>query len=295
MTISLRARAVQKLLETQNPFSPDFAVERQRALVDRGLQVPLRSVHVDPVRIAGLDATQVRPKGPAPTDHILHFHPGGFVVGSSRMGTPMLARLAVSTRSVVISVDYRRAPENPYPAAAEDGLAAYRALLEQVPADRITIAGESAGGNLALNTLVRARDAGLPLPNGAVLGSPWLDLTNSSPSHTSNADTELVLCDGILDTWRDLYVGDADPSDPGVSPVFADLTGLPPLHVQATTTEILEHDARALVQAATSAGVEIEAIYHDDLWHAFMAMMPLLPEAGEAVDLMADFIRRGRA
>ena len=151
--------------------------------------------------------------------------------------------------------------------------------------------GESAGGNAVVATMVRARDEGLPLPAAAVLLSPWVDLTFSGESNTRNQGTELMLEPALFTGWRDAYVGDQDPADPGISPLFADLSGLPPLHVQATSAEVLEDDARRLVDRARAAGVDAELVVHDELWHIFQTQVPLVPEARQALDQVVTFLR----
>lgn len=289
MGLSWRAKLAVKLLPlaAPKPGSP----EAQRKATDAISRGPGRGVVADDVRVGGVPCVQVRPDGPYPDAHVLHVHGGGFVVGTARTFLPMVGELSRRTGRVVTSVDYRLAPEHPHPAAIDDCLAAYRGLLADGPADRIVLAGESAGGNAVLALLVRARDEGVALPAGAVLFSPWLDLTFSGGSFDRNRATEALLSREVILGWRDAYVGDGDAADPAISPLFADLTGLPPLHVQATTAEILEDDARRLADRARAAGVEVDLVLHDELFHVFQTQSSLLPEARAAVGVAADFIR----
>ncbi len=293
MPLSRRARILQRLIPVIMP-SAEQSPEQQRARLGRVLAIPDRHVQVDEIRLGGVPVLQVRPTRPRPRHHLLHVHGGGFVIGSPRSFQSYLARLARRCDAVVLSVDYRLAPEHPYPAAIDDCMAAYQGLLEVTSAADVALVGESAGGNAVLAMLVRAREQGLDLPSAAVLLSPWLDLTFSGESITRNAGTELMLGADLFTSWRDAYVGDVDPSDPGVSPLFADLSGLPPLHVQATTAEVLEDDARRLVERAHGAGVEAELVLFDELWHVFPTLVPLLPEAGAAIDRAVAFLRAQR-
>lgn len=290
MSLSLRARLLQQIIPRVMPGA-DLSPEQQRAKLARAVGLPNRRVDVFDLQVGGVPVTRVTPKGPDRRRHLLHVHGGGFVVGTTRGFVGYLSELALRADATITSVDYRLAPEHPYPAAIDDCLAAYRALVDEVPAESFAVVGESAGGNAAVATMVRARDEGWTLPAAAVLLSPWVDLTFSGDSITRNQAREVMLEPPLFHGWRDAYVGDRDPSDPGISPLFADLSGLPPLHVQATSAEVLEDDARRLVDRARDAGVDAELVVHDDLWHVFQTQVPLLPEAGRAVDQAATFIR----
>jgi acetyl esterase/lipase len=290
MSLSLRARLFQRIIPKVMP-SADLTPEEQRAKLSRVLGLPNRRVDVVDLQLGGVPVMQIAPKGPARRRHLLHIHGGGFVVGTTRGFVGYLSELALQADATVTSVDYRLAPEHPYPAAIDDCLAAYRALSEEVAPESLAVIGESAGGNAVLATLIRARDEGLPLPAAAVLLSPWVDLTLSGGSIGRNQASEIMLGPALFTGWRDDYVGDRDPSDPGISPLFADLAGLPPMHVQATSAEVLEDDARRLVDRAREAGVDAELVVHDELWHVFQTQAPLVPEARQALDQVVTFIR----
>lgn len=290
MSLSLRARLVQRLIPKIVP-SADLSPEEQRAKLSRTLGLPNRRVDVVDLQVGGVPVTRVSPKGPARRRHLLHVHGGGFVVGTTRGFVGYLSELALQADATITSVDYRLAPEHPFPAAIDDCLAVYRALVDEVAPESLAVIGESAGGNAALATLIRARDEGWALPAAAVLVSPWVDLTFSGDSISRNQATELMLDPALFTGWRDHYVGGQDPGDPAISPLFADLSGLPPLHVQATTAEVLEDDARRLVDKAAAAGVEAELVVFDELWHIFQTQAPLVPEAREALDQIVAFIR----
>lgn len=290
MSLSLRARLLQRVIPKIMPGA-ELSPAEQRAKLDRPLGLPNRRVEIADVHVGGVPATRVQPKGAPRRRHLLHFHGGGFVVGTSRTFTGYLSDLALRADAVITSVDYRLAPEHPYPAAIDDCAAAYRATIDDVAAESLAVIGESAGGNATLATLVRARDEGWTLPAAAVLLSPWLDLTFSGDSISRNQASEVMLDPALFHSWRDAYVGDADPADPGVSPLFADLAGLPPLHVQASTAEVLEDDARRLVERAREAGVDAELEVFDELWHIFQTQAALVPEGREALEQANRFLR----
>jgi len=290
MTLSLRARLLEKVIPKVMPTADQSPAE-QRAKVGRVLGLPNRRVDVAELQVGGVPALRVQPKGAVRRRHLLHLHGGGFVVGSARGFQGYLAELALRADAVVTSVDYRLAPEDPYPAAIDDSLAAYRATLQDVAPESLCVVGESAGGGAAVAMLVRARDEGLAMPACAVLASPWLDLTFSGESMERNQARDVMLERRLFTAWRDAYVGDADPADPGVSPLFADLAGLPPVHVQCTTAEVLEDDARRFVEKARAAGVDAELVVHADLWHVFQTMAPLVPEASAALEQVNAFVR----
>jgi epsilon-lactone hydrolase len=289
MSLSLRARLVEKMIPKIMP-GPEHSPEEQRAKLGRPLGLPNRRVEVADLQVGGIPAVRFQPKGATRRRHLLHFHGGGFVVGTARGFGGYLSELALRTDAVVTSIDYRLAPEHPYPAAIDDCLAAYRATLDEVDLGSLAIIGESAGGNAVVATLLRAHDVGLSMPAAAVLLSPWLDLTFSGESMRRNEGSEIMLQRPLFTSWRDSYVGSADPADPGISPLFADLAGLPPMHVQATTAEVLEDDARRFAERARAAGVEVELVVHDHLWHVFQTM-PLVPEATGAIEAVNGFVR----
>lgn len=290
MSLSLRARLFQRLIPSVMPGA-DLSPAEQRAKLSRSFALPNRRVEVVDLQVGGVPVTRVSPKGAPRRRHLLHIHGGGFVVGTPRGFAGYLSELALRADAVVTSVDYRLAPEHPFPAAIDDCLAAYRALCDEVAPESLALVGESAGGNAVLATLVRARDEGWTPPNAAVLLSPWLDLTFSGESIERNRDREVMLEPALFRSWRDHYVGDQDPSDPAISPLFADLAGLPPLHVQATSSEVLEDDARRLADKAREAGVDVELVVHDELWHIFQTQVPLVPEASDALEQAVAFIR----
>lgn len=208
--------------------------------------------------------------------------------------------LSTATGRRAFSIGYRQAPEHRFPAAVEDSLTAYRWLLASgTPADRLIVAGNSAGGGLALATLVAIRDAGDPPPVGAIALSPWTDLTASGASMHDAAELDAMLTPEGVRASAELYVDAAERDHPHASPVFADLGGLPPILLQAGTAEILRDDTARFADRARAAGVEVTGELWDDLphvWHAFAGVLPEADAAWERIGRwVAELDGRGRA
>lgn len=251
---------------------------------------PTHDVKIEPVDTGGVAAEwQTVPNADA--DHVLlYFHGGGFILSSPSTVRHLTVSLARLTGWRVLSVDYRLAPEHPYPAAVEDCFTAYQWLLERgVQPSHIAFAGESAGGYLVLTTLLRARAAGLPLPAAGVCMAPATDLTCSHGSYLSNAPTDPVLADTGVFWWGEAYLGGADAGSPEVSPYFADLSGLPPLLIQASTSEMLYDDSRCFVEKAKAAGVDVTFQTWDQTLHCFQYFSDL-PERKESLQSIAQFL-----
>ena len=252
-------------------------------------------VTVTEVVLGGVPALRLEPPG-ATGAALLYLHGGGYVIGSARSGAGLAAALAVRTRAVAYSLDYRLAPEHPFPAALEDGLAAYRALLDGGhSAAQVVVAGDSAGGGLAVALLVSARDDGLPQPAAVAVMSPWVDLTLSGESlHAKEADDAIFDAADIAE-YAARYLGDHDPADPRVSPLLADLSGLPPVLVQVGTNEVLLDDATRLAARAAAAHVDVTLEVVARAPHVFQHFAGRLDEADRALDRAGRFLARSLA
>lgn len=227
---------------------------------------------------------------------ILYLHGGGYYFCSPRTHRAITYGLATRADADVFSLDYRLAPEHPFPAALDDALAAYRRLLaDGVRADSLVIAGDSAGGGLALATLVALRDAGDKLPAGALLYSPWTDLAVTGASIVENDGRDPMFCGDVFARVAALYLGEAtgvSASDPYVSPLYADFCGLPPLFMLAGSTETLLDDTRRVADRARAAGVHVECKIARGLPHVWPIYAPFMPEARRSLDDSARFVQR---
>lgn len=255
-------------------------------------QVPVApDVRRTRIAVGGVGAVEVTIDGKDSAAVILYFHGGVYVIGSAEASVPLVSDLARRTATKVITVDYRLAPENPYPAALEDARAAYEGLLQQgVDPGRIALAGESAGAGLAVATLLALRDAGTTLPSSALLMSPYADLTLSGESLADKEALDPLLTpDGLRRRVTD-YVADADASDPYISPVRGDLAGLPPMLIQVGSHEILLSDAIRLAARAATADVAVTLDVVPGVPHVFQAYAAVLDEGDAALDRAATFV-----
>ncbi|WP_194896805.1 alpha/beta hydrolase [Catenulispora pinisilvae] len=249
-------------------------------------------VRSTPTELGGRPALRVEPEGEPRPGTILYLHGGSWVLGSPATGFVNTANLVTRTRVAAISLDYRLAPEHPFPAAVDDCLAAYRALLDAgTDPATIVFAGDSAGGGLSVSTCLAARAAGLPQPAAIVAFSPGVDLTRAGASMVTRQDRDPYFTREGFGHTTAMYLGDQDPAQPLLSPaVYADLTGLPPMLLQVGTNELLLDDAVRLAARATEADVDVILDVTAAVPHVFQAFGPALDEAGRALDRAALFI-----
>ncbi|HEY3607178.1 MAG TPA: alpha/beta hydrolase [Pseudonocardiaceae bacterium] len=271
----------------QSAFPADSDVDELRRQLRELLSAqPLPAdVTVTAAVLGGVRTAEITVDGVEPRHVVLYFHGGVYVMGDAFLGVDLASQVGRRTRAKVISVDYRLAPEHPYPAAVDDALAAYEALLHNgtAPSD-IVLAGESAGGGLAVATLVNARDRGLPLPAAAFVMSPYTDLTLTGATMKTKRDTDPLLSLEALRARVVDYTSGRDAAQGLISPLFAELTGLPPLIIQAGTHEVLLDDAVRLAAAAATADVEVTLDVTPGVPHVFQAYHPILEEAAAALD-----------
>ncbi len=238
-----------------------------------------------------IPALWATPSGVTGGPVLLYLHGGGYVVGSPKAYRPLASELASRLKARVLVPDYRLAPENPYPAALEDAVHVYRWLLDHgTPAGSIALAGDSCGGGLTVSTLVAIRDAGLPLPMGAAVISPWADLEVASASFTSKAGEDILLNAEGLRGMAGAYLGAASPRTPGASPIYANLAGLPPLLIQVGSAEVLLDDAIRLAANAGASGVKVRLDIWPGMFHVWHSYSSKLDEAAEALDEAAAFL-----
>jgi len=291
-TVSKRARAIRRGVERFSGIE-DLGLEQRRRAFERADRVPRprRLDYDDGALVGGVAAIVATPTAAPPERHVLYFHGGGYVLGSPTSHIALAARLAKRAAASITVIDYRLAPEHPFPAAIDDCLAAYRALLAQHDPASLTLAGDSAGGNAVLATMIAARDAGDPLPACAYLLSPWTDLSSSGVTIETNADVDPMLRPGFVAEAAVMYAAGRQLDDAGLSPLFADLAGLPPMLIQTGLDEILLDDSRRLAQRAGNVGVDVTLDLAEGMWHVYQAFAGMMPEADEALIRAAVFLR----
>jgi epsilon-lactone hydrolase len=227
----------------------------------------------------------------APNIVVLYLHGGGYLFGSPKTHRQVLIAMAKAFQAPCYGLDYRLAPEHPFPAALEDATAAYRWLLARHPEAQIALAGDSAGAGLAIATAVAVRDAGLRLPSAIIGFSPYSDLAVTGESVEANAKSCAMFTPRGIREAAAIYLDGADARDPRASPLYADLGGLPPMLLFASRHEILRDDTLRLAQRAAAAGVKVELIVRDRLPHVWPVFVTLLPEARDAFKTVAAFAR----
>lgn len=275
------------------PAVDTFEASVVRNPFDRLTAIPLPQRNtVQPLRNAPVSGEWITPpqldNGPV----VLYLHGGGYVSGSPRTHRLMTTQIARVIPACVLAIDYRLAPEHPYPAALADAWAAYWWLLTQgVAPNEIIVAGDSAGGGLAIALALALRDANMPLPAGVVGLSPWLDLALEGES-VQRGESVDYLNPRVLKGCAQMYLNGADLHTPLASPLYADLRGLPPLLIQASTAELLVDDSRRFAERARAAGVTVELQLWDDLVHVFQFFYLIAPDARAALEQIARFVRR---
>ncbi|HLA18361.1 MAG TPA: alpha/beta hydrolase [Dehalococcoidia bacterium] len=287
---------LQSLIQTLRslPTRGDITIEQARA----GLEVlseivkPAADVQCEPVDVDGVPGEWVAASNADPERIVYYLHGGGYTIGSIKSHREMVSRVSRATAARALLVEYRLAPENRFPAAVEDALSGYRWLISNgADPARMAIAGDSAGGGLTVATLVALRDAGDPLPAAAVCISPWVDMECLGESMRTKADVDPWVQYEPLVKQAEMYLAGADPRHPLAAPLYADLSGLPPLLIQVGTSETLLDDSTRLAERATAAGVDVTLDVWDEMIHVFQLFAFMLPEGQQAIDRIGEFVR----
>jgi monoterpene epsilon-lactone hydrolase len=293
----MQATQIRDQLRTMvvEEIAPQFmgtSIEHQRATYDGiGAQAEMPAgLMVARANLAGVPLEYLTPTL-RERRVILHVHGGGFSTGSCESHRALAGRIGMACRARVVLPEYRLAPEHPFPAGLDDLLAVYRALLSNgTQPEQIIIVGDSAGGGLAVSLVLRAREAGLPMPRALVLLSPWLDLTCSGESMQTRAEVDPLVTHELLEQYSDAYLAGADPTHPLLSPLEAELVDLPPMLIQVGDQEILLSDAERMFERAQAAGVEVEFEAYANLWHLWHLFATMLPDAVEAIDRIGAYV-----
>ena len=263
-----------------------------RAMIEKN-SIPLlpKGVSHEEVNEAGVRGEWRRPESGAVCT-VLYLHGGGFRVGSIAAYKGFCSQLARLAQRRVLLIDYRLAPENTFPAALDDCVSAYRYLLDRgTPSSQVALAGDSAGGGLVLSVALATRAQNLDMPGAIAALSPWADLTNSNESYRTRGQADALFSLEDARTASEWYLAGHDPLDPLASPVFGELAGLPPLLIQVGDAEVLLDDAAAVARAAAEAGVEVRHRVFADMPHVWQLSYPAFPEAVEAMEEIAAFVR----
>jgi epsilon-lactone hydrolase len=294
---SLRSRILSRTIaRVSGAIATHLSIPEQRTRMDelarRGIRLP-RGVTVCTVQAGGVHAEWIRPTGTDPYRVILYLHGGGYCICSLDTHRGLAARLALASQARVLLVDYRLAPENPFPAALEDALTAYHWLLAQgISAKDIALGGDSAGGGLTVATAVSLRDLDDPLPGALFLISPWTDLTFSGESVRSRKQADPIFGSDGGPSFAPAYAGTNDPANPLISPLFADISGLPPTLIHVGNDEILLDDSTRLAEKMKAANIQVQLIIWPGMWHVFQGFAPWAPEAQISIDMIGEFLRQ---
>ena len=267
------------------------SLDQRRAGMEKVAFRVADDIGVEALTVAGRSAEWLRAPGAQAERAILYLHGGGYVMGSLNTHRSLGGEVSRAAQAAVLMLDYRLGPEEPFPAAVEDGVAAYRWLLENgFEPHNLAIAGDSAGGGLAAATLVAARDQQLSLPAAAVCISPWSDMTCSNESYQTRAEADPMIGPDI-GKMVDLYLQGKDATAPYASPNFADLRSLPPLLIHVGRDEVLLDDAIKLDHKARADGVDSTLEVWEDMIHVWHAFHPMLPEGRDGIMRVGEFLR----
>lgn len=251
-------------------------------------------VKCEPLDAGGVPAEWITTPGVEDQYAILYLHGGGYVAGSVKTHRDLASRISRASKARVLIIDYRLAPEHPFPAAVEDATAAYRWLVSAggIDPSNLIVAGDSAGGGLTVASLVKLRDEGDAPPAGAVCLSPWTDLACTGETLKTKAEVDPFVTPEGIEFMARVYLGDADPRNPLASPLYADLKGLPPMLIQVGTSEILLDDSLRLADRAKAAGVNVELDVWEDMVHVFAAFAAFAPEGRQAIERIGEFVKK---
>ncbi|HKS89649.1 MAG TPA: alpha/beta hydrolase [Stellaceae bacterium] len=299
--MSLRAELVRLGLRwLMKPTNhPGVTIEQRRRRIadfERRVPAPPSDTEMVQTRCGGIDALRVAmPRsGPSgdPARHILFLHGGGYISGSPALYLGLLWRIAAAAGARITAIDYRLAPEHPFPAALDDAAAAWRGLISQgADPQRVAIIGDSAGGGLALALALRLRDEAAALPAAIVAMSPWTDLALTGPSLRENADSDPMMNADDVPHLAACYLAGGDPRDPYASPLYGDPHGLPPTLIQVGSDEILRDDAVRMAKRMQAAGCIIDLEVWPRMPHVWQAFATMLPEARRAILRIGSFVK----
>jgi len=285
---------IERIRRVYGSWNRSTSVAQMRSDWDTAFERCTVPVSCQRVSADGVDGEWIAPTNAQHDKAVLYFHGGGFRLGSVSSHRDLIARIADASGCRVLAINYRLAPEHRFPAPVEDALTAYHWMLEQgFKPENVAFAGDSAGGNLVLAAMLSLRARGLPLPAAGVLMSPWTDLAATGASYVSRADADPIHQRPMILALAKNYLGEGgDPSDPLASPLYAELTGLPPLLIQVGDRETVLDDSLLLAAKARAAGVEVELQVWDGMIHVFQMFAAELADGRRAIGSIAQFLTR---
>lgn len=268
----------------------DMTIEEIRAYLDKMMQpfTASKDIAFTPIFFSKFQGVWVKPPKITTKNTLLFFHGGAYTAGSWQNHQDLLGRIAKSGECAICAINYRLAPENPFPAALEDALEAYQTLRDQ--GHNVLVGGTSAGGGLALALMLKLKKVKVALPEAAILLCPWVDLAMKGPSLFTNEGKDIISRFRVKNASQ-IYLGTHDPKDPMVSPTYGDLTGLPPLLIQAGTSEILWSEIEILVHKAREAKVAVTFEPYNGMFHTWQLFASEIPEGQQAIDEIGRFIK----
>lgn len=294
--VSKQMQNLTKLLLNKRSEEIEKRVENSRKSIEElsNLVKVAKNVKIEHIKVDNVPAAWISTPESKNQYVILYLHGGGYMEGSIKTHQELVSRISRVSKARALILDFRLAPENIFPAALEDAITGYHWLIknEKINPKNIIIAGDSSGGGLAIATLLKLRDSGSPLPAAAVCISPWTDLVVTGESIKRNAKKDLMLSYYDLYFYAFLYLGDEDPKNPLVSPLYADLKGLPPILIQVGDAEVLLDDSIRFADRARKAGIDVTLDIWKDMIHVFQSGASLIPEGQEAVDKIGTFTKK---
>jgi monoterpene epsilon-lactone hydrolase len=289
----MASQQLAKVLEIINsqPSKPGVSVEKMRNGMEKVAERVAPDIKCEPLEVDGVQAEWIVAPNAASDRAILYLHGGGYVMGSINTHRAMIARISRAAQARMLAINYRLAPEHPFPAAVDDATTAYRWLLKQgYKPNKLAISGDSAGGGLTFATLVALRDAKTPLPAVAAPISPWTDLAATGESIKSRAGVDPMVGRAGLAPMAKYYAGDKDLKHPLVSPLYADLKGLPPMLIHVGDAEVLLDDSTRIAERAKAAGVDVTCEVWPEMIHVWHVFAKLLPEGQQAIDRIGEYV-----
>jgi len=284
------------LLKQFQSMTEETSVESTRRGLDQlaAMSKIPEDITFEPVKINNVEGEWIMAPDVIENKVLLYLHGGAFVAGSIDTHRDLISRISRAAEIKVLAINYRLAPEHPFPAGLDDCFETYKWLMSEkcYKPNNIIIGGDSAGGTLTLSVLIKLRDQNIPLPAAAFCLSPATDMTGSGESYTTKAEVDPFLTPELGQLVLDNYLGDIDPENPLVSPLFANLHGFPPIYIQVGTSEILLDDSKRIAQKLEEANVDVELDIWEDMVHVFAAFAQFAQEPKDAIEKIASFIKK---